>query len=186
MTAKKKITNGVYDNPHRYKNSFTTKTAKFFVHFTGIVIATFLAVAFYFVVLDRSDPVTVHGITVTPERINPGDTIIINYSATIHRKCSGTVIRYFIDSNGIRHQYDIVPTIIRLDEVILTPELFSRELRVPSNIAVGTVRHGVSVTYICNPFQHYFPIRIERDLGTFEVVPPRQPQQHYYERGRRR
>jgi hypothetical protein len=138
-------------------------------HILPALFSMLIVVPVVLMLSDRLDPVVVHNSVVSGD-MRPGGVIRVDWSATALRSCDGEVRRRIISSSGIIHEYDVVPTVFRLDDD-RAKRSFSREITLPTSIAPGPAIHSAIVRYYCNPLQRWlhWPIMPSREDVRFVI-----------------
>lgn len=147
---------------------------KWGIRAASAVILAGLALCAYWIVIDRSPPIEVHGGEVTRYQIQPdgGWIIFVRWSATRHRVCAGNSKRW-IDGGAWLPLSDIPYPPIAGDDRPLGE--FTWEVPVPVPVYFASTDHAkgayrIEIEYACNPLQHYmFPIRIVPPPVPFEL-----------------
>lgn len=139
-------------------------------HIIAATVAFAIVAPLTFMILDRTDPVTVHSVAFSGD-LRPGGTMVVTWDATAVRACEGNVRRRVIDHHGTVFEYDEQATVIRLDDE-LGRKKYRREFILPKSIAPGQATHSTVVRYYCNPLHYWFswPIVANRQRETFIVV----------------
>ncbi len=96
-----------------------------------------------------------------------GDTLAIHWRIIASRTCTIEVVRHIVDAHNV--QWDFAPTpSASVDQK--NPVPLAREVKLPLAISPGPAYYFATVTYRCNPSQHFWPIRSETPRIHFEVI----------------
>lgn len=130
-------------------------------HIIGLFVALFVIVPISWLMLDRRVPVTINVLHVDPIA-KPGALLKVSWELSIHRRhCDGEVVRSIVDAAGVIHSYDVVSAPSYRGET--ERAIFSREIMLPTSIAIGPARLIVGRIYWCNTIQKYWwPISTPR------------------------
>ena len=139
-------------------------------HATAAIVSFVVVAPLTFMALERADPVTIHAQELSGD-FRPGGRITLTWSATALKYCEGSARARIISANGIVHEYDPLPTVIRSRSG--ERGTYRVEFVLPSNIDPGMARRESHVAYYCNPLHRWlnWPIRAVREYGPFEIKP---------------
>ena len=144
-------------------------------HFVFGLVAGFVALCFWWVVLDRDVPVELISGTIEPNPVVPGGTVKIRMRFKEHRICPGNIERRIIDNSGEVHTY-VGTNTIYVTETPADEVTIDREFAIPSSIHPGVWSYAPNIEWYCNLGQRWFnaPIRVNQKGIQFEVqgVPP--------------
>lgn len=137
------------------------------------VIMLITGLAVYWLVIDRSPPVTVtHGEVVGYERQPTGNYIVfIKWHGERHRNCYGNSKRWLTDSIVI--PLPDIPYPPDLQDAPAGPVEWEVAIDVPSYfVTTGHMKlsYRIRIDYVCNPLQEFmFPIQVSPPPVPFEI-----------------
>ncbi len=138
-----------------------------------VVILSVMALFFYWIVIDRSPPITIHsGKVVTYQEQSDGSWIIfVRWHATRHRICTGNSKRW-LDAGALLPLSDI-PYPPEASHLKVGEHQWEVAITLPAYFAKTDHTMGfykIEIEYACNPAQeHGFPIIVVPDPVPFEL-----------------
>lgn len=119
------------------------------------VIAIGIAAPATFMVLDRSLPTTVTGVSVETLHVLPGGDLTLAFTIDRKRTCSVTTTGLLIDSSGA--ETDFAP---RLFQATGPVGVWNRDYvqKLPDGVVAGPARFILYASYVCNPVHAFWPI----------------------------
>lgn len=140
------------------------------VHFIAAMISLFIVVPLVLVVGDRSTPYVYIGGSIEGDAI-PGQVSYVHWKGMYRRNCTGQFFRKIVDSGDNIHSLLVIPDPPDDDEMNVEVE-WSRAFIVPLGAMEGQATYRVYADYWCNPFQSFWPIRINIPDISFNIVRP--------------
>ena len=136
----------------------------------AILIALFITSPFIYWGIDRSDPVTVHEFTISPEHVKPGGKMLRQVTVTRNRACLTDVDAVIIDGARVRWVID-EPEITRPGTVGVK-DSYNAPMIVPPLAAPGPAELRLVVRRECNPLHRIWPIITTYETKHFTILPP--------------
>lgn len=106
---------------------------------------------------------------ITPSKPHAERQVTVHWAfKSVNRICPGSIVRYIIDAqNKTKITYDATPAALSIDLKDLS---LDRTFMLPPNVTIGPKIYRSEGFYICNPLQHFWPLRVSTPDLHFEIV----------------
>lgn len=142
-------------------------------NYVGIVLGICLAGPFFYMLLDRREPITLYEGRFDPDVVRPDQKVNVIWYAKENRPCDGEIERRIVDSSKKIHAFTRESTVYHIQNVNGI-QLFTKPIIIPDSIAQGEAIYSTHGHRWCNPVQKYiWPIEFFGPAVKFYVVKSR-------------